>query len=559
MTTFFADRTLQSYIVPPGVTSLLIAMTGGQGGGTQGGSAAGIQGTLAVTPGEVLRFFVGLRGTADGTNEAGYGALGGQSQGAYPGGEGGGSTVLFQGGLGRANQRAVAGGGGGQGGNATGTLGGGGNAGNGVGAAGTNGNTAPGGGPGSTTSATGGTATGSGSPFNGGPDAGGTGGFNNTGGSGGGGGAGYYGGAGGAASPSGTGGGGGGGSCYFGGLTAVTYLGAGFLGAGKLIITIPNQPPYAPPLLSPAEGTTIDRALPQTLKWQFADPIEGDSQSAYELRVAPVGTGSFTSTGKIVTTDQFRSYGAGTLALGTFEWQVRTWDSGDLVGPWSPSHTFTVADLPATPTLTGPASPITAPAQNASWSAVAHTSYQVRRSSDTAGTVVYYDSGEVVSGANAHALAFDTTSRIEHVQVRVKASSLWSAWADSTLSVEFTPPPPPTFVLTTDSFLARIKVKFANPAPAGGQPAVVSHEVYRRVGTSGDGIRIAKGIAPGAAYFDRTPASGVGYSYLGVSVAANGARSQSSWVSTSTEAPPSNGLGLFGLSPYGLSPFGGSA
>lgn len=528
-TAFSADGTLQSYVVPAGITSLLVTLTGGQGGGGFGGGGASVQGRLAVTPGETLRILVGQRGLNTGGGGSGYGALGGDSGGPHPGGEGGGQSIIFQGGLGRANQRAVAGGGGGQGGLTNGVIGLGGNAGVTVGGAGSGGTSAAGGGPGSTALASGGTASGSGAPGNGGVDSGGRGG---TGagvyGSGGGGGGGYYGGAGGAASTTGAGigGGGGGGSSYTGGLTSATSLGV-FTGPGYVLIDIPNQTPYAPTLNAPANAATIDRGISQTFSWTFADPVAGDSQSAYEFRVAAVGSGMFTSTGKVVTTDQFRTFTAGSLTAGSFEWQVRTYDSSDVVGPWSPSSTFTAADLPATPSITGPVSPVTAPAQVVTWTAPSQTSYQVRRTDG--GSVVYEDSGEVVStGLRSHAVTFDTTGRTEHVQVRIKSSGLWSAWADAIVSVQFIPPPVALALPTPDDDTASISVAIINPAPSPIQPAAVSNAVWVRAPGYGP-IRLAVDVPANGTWIHRTPASGVEYEYQVIAYSADGASSTSAW------------------------------
>src|SRR5690348_5174627 len=58
------------FTVPPGVTKLFITARGAQGGtgapylgsvGGPGGHGAGVNGALAVTPGEVLKIYVGGR------------------------------------------------------------------------------------------------------------------------------------------------------------------------------------------------------------------------------------------------------------------------------------------------------------------------------------------------------------------------------------------------------------------------------------------------------------------------------------------------------------------
>jgi uncharacterized protein YhjY with autotransporter beta-barrel domain len=144
----------QTLVVPAGVTSATVYLSGAQGGngrsgaGTIGGSpnspggtgglGGRVQGTLAVTPGAVLSIFVGGQGSQ---------AVNGGGIGQGVDGIGGGATDLRVGGNSLANRVAVAGGGGG-GGNAgwsTASVIPGGAGGVGGGGAGTVGGTVPGG------------------------------------------------------------------------------------------------------------------------------------------------------------------------------------------------------------------------------------------------------------------------------------------------------------------------------------------------------------------------------------------------------------------------------
>lgn len=45
-----------------------------------------------------------------------------------------------------------------------------------------------------------------------------------------------------------------------------------------------NNPPNAPVLTAPADGSTLDRNSTQRFDWDFSDPDTGDSQSKYDLR-----------------------------------------------------------------------------------------------------------------------------------------------------------------------------------------------------------------------------------------------------------------------------------
>ena len=122
----------QTLTVPDGVTYLNIWASGAYGGGfcgapyDGGGAPGGVNGTLPVTGGEVVKFFLGevgsdasdasssSSGCVAGTGRGGYGGggnSGGYGHGAGTGGGGGGATVVVANGT----VQMVAGGGGGTG------------------------------------------------------------------------------------------------------------------------------------------------------------------------------------------------------------------------------------------------------------------------------------------------------------------------------------------------------------------------------------------------------------------------------------------------------------
>lgn len=119
--TFGYTGGMQTFVVPPGITSVQIECWGGSGSAGSG-VAAGVgglggyaSGTLAVTPGQVLNIFVG--GQANG-NLGGYN--GGGNGGDLLAGGGGGASDVRAGGTAPANRVVVAGGGGGGGNSADG-------------------------------------------------------------------------------------------------------------------------------------------------------------------------------------------------------------------------------------------------------------------------------------------------------------------------------------------------------------------------------------------------------------------------------------------------------
>lgn len=269
-TTFDYTGDVQTYVVPPGITSVEIEVWGAQGQATTvddyapfstGGLGGYAIGTLSVTPGETLNIYVGGQGT-DGSGGYNGGATGGSATPgsggtAGNGGSGGGASDVRQGGTALTDRVIVGGGGGGGGRNYTNgscvPCGTGGDGGDGGGTSGLDGDDPAdaiygiyfnvGSGAGGGTDVAGG-AAGDGTE---GPDGNmgalGIGGIGVNGAYGiasGGGGGGYYGGGSGAGANSGSGaagGGGGGGSSYVGGVTDGSTTPGLRSGNGQIIIT----------------------------------------------------------------------------------------------------------------------------------------------------------------------------------------------------------------------------------------------------------------------------------------------------------------------------------
>ncbi|GAA4467695.1 hypothetical protein GCM10023093_24000 [Nemorincola caseinilytica] len=216
------------YTVPAGCTSVIVSMNGGRGGTGAGAGGAGgrVVCSLAVTPGQILKVYVGGQG---GTTGGGVGGSRGGNGGAggllsSDGGGGGGSSDIRVGGTALTNRVIVAAGGGG-GSSSAGAVGGGLTGGSASGGGGTQ----SAGGAAGNASATAGTQTSGGNGRAG----------NLTNDGGGGGGGGYWGGGGGNRSAA----GGGGGSNYVGGagVSGVTTNSQG-VSTGNGVVSICARP-----------------------------------------------------------------------------------------------------------------------------------------------------------------------------------------------------------------------------------------------------------------------------------------------------------------------------
>lgn len=146
----------QDFVVPAGVTEVLIECWGAAGGIGWGTAGLGghTRGRYSVTPGETLKVYVGGQGTSDGSATPGFNG-GGRTIDGGDGGTGGGASDIRQGGNALANRIIVAGGGGGGGFSVSGGAGGGVVGGSGVGDAGGGGGTQIAGGGGGIGSGTG--------------------------------------------------------------------------------------------------------------------------------------------------------------------------------------------------------------------------------------------------------------------------------------------------------------------------------------------------------------------------------------------------------------------
>ena len=112
----------QTWTVPAGVTQVTLDLRGAQGGGSypcsgpreeDGGLGGQTQGSLSVTPGQVLNLYVGGQAADVGNVTPAPGGFNGGGDGGVYGAGGGGATDVRVGGTALANRVAVAGGGGG--------------------------------------------------------------------------------------------------------------------------------------------------------------------------------------------------------------------------------------------------------------------------------------------------------------------------------------------------------------------------------------------------------------------------------------------------------------
>ncbi|WAH38623.1 sialidase family protein [Alicyclobacillus dauci] len=302
-----------------------------------------------------------------------------------------------------------------------------------------------------------------------------------------------------------------------------------------------NSPPNAP-TLNPVSN--FDAMTAKNLTWQFSDPNSNDSQSAYQLQVVDVSSGStVVDSGKVTSSSQSYALAANTLSNGKqYQWRVTTWDSSGAQGPWSNYSTFNTAAAPSVSFT----SPLAGSSDNTS-SVVAKWSYSdpgnnAQASYDLqlldANNNVLWESGTVNDSTGniremtvQYTLANDTNYQLKIVSTNTKG--ITSAPATTSFSTSFTPPAPAAMTATPDSASGRISFAIFNPAPTGSQPAVSGNDIYRRTSDSTDWTRVAEAIPSNSSWTDYSVASGQSYDYKVTTYGTNGTQVDSQVITTS--------------------------
>lgn len=248
-----------------------------------------------------------------------------------------------------------------------------------------------------------------------------------------------------------------------------------------------NLAPNAPTLTPKAN---YDATASGTFTWTINDPNPGDTQTAYEINIINAATAStVVSSGKVVSAVSQHVVNAGTLANGnTYQWKVRTWDSGDLVGAFSSLSNFSTG-AGGNVTITNPATdnPATAISDEYAiqWSASGTTqaSYRVRivRTSDS---VQISDTGFLASVATEHLI----TGLLSGVEYRIEVSVRNAALVVSTVGTrlitpQYGAPEIPQVDVTPLPELGYIEVTVDNPIP-GAPDLGTSPDDFETVGAS---------------------------------------------------------------------------
>lgn len=292
-----------------------------------------------------------------------------------------------------------------------------------------------------------------------------------------------------------------------------------------------NVAPNAPTLNLPSNTATIDRTVTQRFTWTFSDPNVGDTQSAFDLRYS-ADSGTTWTTASGTTPNTYLDVAGGTLSAGSYQWQVRTYDSQGVVGPWSASSFFTAATPPTGPTITDPTNGASLPASSyaVTFSYPSLTAYRYTVTDAGSGTVLIPTTTVTDSTSRTFTVTGLANGSTVNIALAVQSGGLWSADVVSTNPVSYSPPPTPTVWVGSDDTTATIEVDWATAAPVSPAPAAVTVDVYVSSDGGTTSERVAAGLPINGTWTYPWPASGVDYSFRVVAAASNGITAASRWV-----------------------------
>lgn len=289
-------------------------------------------------------------------------------------------------------------------------------------------------------------------------------------------------------------------------IDATGAIGNGLVSTNRVSNTVTLiTPPNPPSALNPT-GVVFDAGAARTFGWQH-NPVDSSAQTAYELRYR-IGTGAYTSTGKITSAVQSRLIAAATFVNGqAYNWQVRTWGAHADPSNWSDSATFTTS-APPTVAITGPSGTVGVSTATATW-----TYYDAEGTAQSAWeSQLLYNAvvAEERSGSGtATSVTFNTRlvdAGSYQVRARVRdGSGLWSNWDQSSFVTDFFTPSTPLLAGAFASGDGTVKLTIVNPAAVPGVTiAAVSNTLQRSTDGGLTWVEIASDLPLNSAFSDPT-------------------------------------------------------
>lgn len=274
-----------------------------------------------------------------------------------------------------------------------------------------------------------------------------------------------------------------------------------------------TAPPNAPSNLAP-NGLVFDANTAKNFTWKH-NPVDSSVQSAYEIQYR-IGAAAWTSTGKITSSTQSRTFPAAAFVNGNgYEWQVRTWGAHATASPWSATATFQTS---APPSVT-----ITSPVSGVPWAAAKLTvDWSFNDPEGTAQSmweaILLDNEGQTIetlsgNGATFTALFATTLTDDTEYQVQVRGrdgSSLWSTFDQISFLTAFPTPIVPIILQAAwDMTTGAATFGVENPV---GAPDVIYNDVMRSL-DGGQTWQLIGTAPPNGEGFDPTIPLGVDVLY----------------------------------------------
>ena len=281
-----------------------------------------------------------------------------------------------------------------------------------------------------------------------------------------------------------------------------------------------NVAPSQPTLIT---RTNFDATTAALFDWDFNDLNSGDTQSAFELEIYNDTTGaSAVDTGKVVSGTTNYTLAASALTNEqNWRWRVRTWDSHDVVSPWS-DYAFFQTSSKGVVNITDPAidnDPNIVTANYLLMWSVTNTTQSayniVITRTDTGATLI--STGWIASTATQY-LIQGMLSDIEwSVALKVRnAALIESNTAVRLITPNYSRPEVPIISFDILDELGYIQLNITNPEPVGDRPVPDTNQVQRRVYNATNPNtpwQVLGSTELNGTFQDYTAASGVLYEY----------------------------------------------
>lgn len=299
--------------------------------------------------------------------------------------------------------------------------------------------------------------------------------------------------------------------------------------------------PSAPTLLTPAAGTVDTTSGNVRFSWTPSHP-DGSAQSAFELRYRKVGDVGWTSTGKVVSANNYYDVAAATFLQGnSYEWQVATYGLSATEGAFAAVSTFASEHVPVC-AITAPtaAQVLSALPFNIAWT------FTDRAGATQASIVLDVVDSNGLNWLHSEASGTGTTAALPMnipnatsftVTLKVRSSTgLYSTSVTRTFSTSWLAPLLP--VVTVTPFSASGALQFAvrfgeKVGVQGAAPSTTQVDIYR-IEADKSLTAVKVGMADNTTTKDSYPPLNVAVSYRAIARAANGVTSQLDFSATVT-------------------------